>query len=367
MPSNVSEQRVSRTVNGAADSGNAVSGRAVGDSVSVIIPFHRRLTQLGRSLAAVRTSMPSAEVVLAADGAVEDCQELADAHGATVVVIDGPLGPAVARNRAAEAATGDILVFVDTDVVVAPDAIPRLCTYLARRPEVAGVFGAYDEDPGEDNFMSRYKNLSHSYIHQHARGDALTFWAGLGAVRAAAFRSVGGFNEGIRRPSVEDIELGYRLIGAGHRLGVEPAARGCHLKRWTLWGSLVTDVRDRGIPWTQLILRHRALADDLNTKGALRWSVVLSYVFLCSIVGAWMAPPLAILAAAALAGVVALNLPYYRWFWDREGSWFAVRVIAAHVLHHLCNGVSVVAGALLHAADRVGLHPPGRIPEAHRQ
>lgn len=364
MPTRAEGQRVSTV---GVHPGTAVSGRAAEGSVSVIIPFHRRLPQLARSLAAVRASMPAAEVVVAADGAVEDCRELAATHRATVVVIDGPLGPAVARNRAAAAATGDILVFVDTDVVVAPDAIPRLCAYLARRPDVAGVFGAYDEHPAEGNFMSRYKNLSHSYIHQQARGDALTFWAGLGAVRASAFRSVAGFNEGIRRPSVEDIELGYRLVKAGHRLGVEPAARGCHLKRWTLWGSIVSDVRDRGIPWTQLILRHRALPDDLNTKGALRWSVVLSYVALVSAAGAWLAPFLGVVAALALAGVVALNLPYYQWFWRREGRWFAVRVIAAHVLHHLCNGVSVVAGALLHAADRLGLRPPGRVPEAHRR
>ena len=336
-------------------------------AVSVVVPFHRRLAQLAQSLAAVRASMPSAQVLVAADGAVEDCRDLAAKYGATLVVIDGPLGPAVARNRAAAAATGDILVFVDTDVVVAPDAIPRLCAYLARRPDVAGVFGAYDEHPAEHNFMSRYKNLSHSYVHQQASADALTFWAGLGAVRTTAFRSVAGFNEGIRRPSVEDIELGYRLVEAGHRLGVEPAARGCHLKRWTLWGSIVTDVRDRGIPWTQLILRYGALPDDLNTKDALRWSVVLSYVFLMSAAGAWFAPLLAVVAAMALAGVVALNLAYYQWFWHREGRWFAVRVIAAHVLHHLCNGVSVVAGALLHAADRLGLRPPGRLPEAHRR
>ena len=152
MPTRAEGQRVSTV---GVHPGTAVSGRAAEGSVSVIIPCHRRLPQLARSLAAVRASMPAAEVVVAADGAVEDCRELAATHRATVVVIDGPLGPAVARNRAAAAATGDILVFVATDLVVAPDAIPRLCAYVARRPDVAGVFGAYDEPPAEGNFMSR--------------------------------------------------------------------------------------------------------------------------------------------------------------------------------------------------------------------
>jgi GT2 family glycosyltransferase len=333
--------------------------------VSVIIPFHRRLSQLERSLGAVRASMPAAEILIAADGAVEDCRPLAHLHTAEVVHIAGPLGPAVARNRAAARAAGDILVFVDTDVVVASDAIPRLCGHLAQRPDVAGVFGAYDEQPADPGFMSRYKNLSHSYVHQQARGEALTFWAGLGAVRTSAFRSVGGFNEGIRRPSVEDIELGYRLVGAGYRLSVEPAARGCHLKRWTLWGSIVTDVRDRGVPWTQLILRHGALANDLNTTGALRWSVVLSYVFALAALGALLVPAATLVAVLALAGVFLLNREYYAWFRRREGVWFAAGVFAAHVVHHLCNGVSFVAGAMIHFADRLGWRGPGHVPHAN--
>jgi GT2 family glycosyltransferase len=345
------------------DAGSGASG-APGTSVSVIIPFHRRLAQLSLSLGAVRASMPVAEIVIAADGAVEDCAALAERHRAAVVCIEGPLGPAVARNRAASVATGDILVFVDTDVVAAPDAIPTLCAYLTRRSDVAGVFGAYDETPAEQNFMSRYKNLSHSYVHQQAHGEATTFWAGLGAVRAAAFRSVGGFNEGFRRPSVEDIELGYRLVEAGHRLGVAPEARGCHLKRWTLSGSIVTDIRDRGIPWMQLILRHGALRNDLNTTGALRWSVVLSYALLFSVLGSVILPATGVVAVAALLGLLALNRDYYRWFWRQEGGWFAVRVAGAHVLHHLCNGVSFAAGWLLHAAGWLGLRLPGRVPPA---
>ncbi len=45
----------------------------------------------------------------------------------------------------------------------------------------------------------------------------------------------------------------------------------------------MTDIRARGIPWTQLIHRYGALANDLNTRHELRWSVVLSYVLLLSL------------------------------------------------------------------------------------
>src|SRR5205809_7691839 len=95
--------------------------------VTVIIPFHRNLNHLRLSLTAVRQSMPDAEVLIAADGAADDCRALAAAAGAQVVVIPRTSGPAVARNRAAALATGDVLAFVDADVVVAPQALPGMC------------------------------------------------------------------------------------------------------------------------------------------------------------------------------------------------------------------------------------------------
>src|SRR5687768_11086384 len=193
--------------------------------VTVIIPFHRNLNHLGQSLTAVRRSMPDAEVLIAADGAAEDCRALAAAAGAQVMVVPGPSGPAVARNRAAAIASGDVLAFVDADVVVAPDALPGMCRLLEEETGLDGVFGAYDLLPSERNFMSQYKNLSHAYVHEVGNTNASTFWAGLGAVRADAFRSVGGFAERFRRASIEDIDLGSRLVAAGTALRTDVSFR----------------------------------------------------------------------------------------------------------------------------------------------
>src|SRR5205807_8681242 len=62
-----------------------------------------------------------------------------------------------------------------------------------------------------------------------------TFWAGLGAVRRDAFEAVGGFDaERYLVPSVEDIDLGARLATTGHRIELDPAVQGTHLKAWSL-------------------------------------------------------------------------------------------------------------------------------------
>lgn len=326
------------------------------------MPFHRNLGQLQRCLSAIRQSAPDVELIVAADGAVEDCRPLATEVGARVIVVPGPSGPAVARNRAAAAATGDLLFFVDTDVVVAPDAIPGMRALLDGDPSIAGVFGAYDLTPAAPNFMSQFKNLSHAYVHEIANRQASTFWAGLGALRAGAFRAVGGYDERFARPSVEDIDLGYRLVSHGYPLRLDPSFRACHLKHWTLWNCIVTDIRARGVPWTQLIHRFQALANDLNTSIALRLSVVVAYLVVASLALVWFTPWALLATAALLFALYALNADYYRWFAARRGWGFALRVLPVHLIHHLCNGISFIAGTVLFTATRFGITLPGTLP-----
>ena len=273
------------TVTGMASGPRSGRMESLKSRLSVVIPFHQGTEFLRQSLSAFRHLDGHVELIVVADGAVGDYEAVASEHGARVVTIAGPSGPSVARNRGASAANGDILVFVDADVVVAPDALPRIAEFFASHPDVAAVMGAYDESPAEANFVSQFKNLAHSFVHQSSKSDAQSFWAGLGAVRTDAFRNVGGFDERYTRPCIEDIDLGYRLTKAGYRIVLDPSIRGCHLKRWTFLSLLRTDFWDRGVPWTQLMLRSELLQNDLNVRTEDRVSVVLAFVLLGLVLG----------------------------------------------------------------------------------
>ena len=131
------------------------------------------------------------EVIVIDDGSSDDSKQIAQQMGAKVLSSGGRIGPGGARNQAAEIALGDILWFVDADVVVHEDAALSLHRGFDEL-QIVAVFGSYDTNPPARNFFSQYKNLVHHYYHQRASNEARTFWSGCGAVRRTAFLDVGG-------------------------------------------------------------------------------------------------------------------------------------------------------------------------------
>lgn len=322
-------------------------------ALSVIVPAYEAAADLPACLAALRgsTHRPH-EVIVVDDGSRDGTGEIATRNGATVLIVPGgPRGPAAARNIGARAATGDLLMFLDADVAVHPDALDRLIRCFGREPGVAAIFGSYDDRPARPGVVSRYRNLLHHFVHQHGRREATTFWAGCGAMRRDVFFAAGGFDEAYREPSIEDIELGDRLHRLGHRIWLCPDVQGTHLKRWTLAGVVRTDILRRAIPWTRLILRHGTLPSDLNTSRSSRLSALVAWGIVACLFGAVILPALLWLGAAGAVALVMLNARLYRFFARHGGAAFVAAAIGLHALYLLYSS-AVFGGMAALAAFR---------------
>ena len=285
----------------------------------------------------------------------------ADLHDEDELIVvteaDDP-GPAAARNAGAASAGGEVIVFVDADVVVHPGALSRIRSAFANDGALIAMFGSYDDSPEAPGAVSGFRNLLHHHVHQSAAGPAATFWAGLGAIRRDAFVAAGGFDaERFSAPSIEDVELGMRLTRAGARVVLDPELQGKHLKQWTLASMIHTDLVHRGIPWLELVLRRGAPRDVLNLGWRHRLSAAATLGAVCAI--AARRPRLA--AAAALL-VVALNSSLYAVVWRRRGPNEAVTSVGLHAIHHLTGIAAIPAALLVHAcnrlAGRTAHHPP---------
>ena len=293
--------------------------------LSVVIPATDEPATLDRCLAAI--------------GAAVDPPE-------EVIVVDRPRGaaPAVARNRGVKQANGNLIVFIDADVEVHADAFRRIRAAFESDSELAAVFGSYDDDPACADVVSQFRNLLHHHVHQACPGPVASFWAGLGAIRRDTFLSAGGF---VEHP-LEDIELGMRLAATDHRVVLDPALLGKHLKRWTLWSMIRTDLLIRGAPWVGLAIRNRTAPPLLN----LSWRHRLSAAAAVSSVAAMLLRRPAA-AIGGLAILIGLNRSFYGLLLRRRGPVHAVAGIGLHVLHHLVGAAAVPTGILMHV---LGLH-----------
>jgi glycosyltransferase involved in cell wall biosynthesis len=292
--------------------------------ISVIIPVRNGERELERCLAALAQSdFADYECIVVDDGSTDGSAAVAERHGCRLIRCPSR-GPAAARNLGAREACGRILFFIDADVCVHPDSLSRVAENFAGDRALDAVIGSYDDSPESPDFLSQYKNLMHCFVHQAGNEAASTFWSGCGAIRREIFEKYSGFNEDYQRPAIEDIELGYRLTAAGRKILLDKNLRVKHLKAWSFWRLLKTDIFDRGIPWTELILRDANMPNDLNVQISQRISVALVYIMLGA-VGA-MAVHFKGLFLVPLLLLLVLLLSGY-WFHEWRASGQRVRLL----------------------------------------
>src|ERR1700722_14201794 len=326
-------------------------------TIAVIIPVFNSSKLLSDTLLALRsgTRVPD-ELIVVDDGSNDESAHTAERFGARVVQMPENVGPAACRNYAALLSHSEILMFLDSDTCVHADAIERMEPRLAADASLTAVIGSYDDTPRHPGICSQYRNLAHCFVHRSANRAALTFWSGCGAVRRAWFFEVDGFDERYRKPSIEDIELGYRMSDRGARILLDPEICVTHTKRWTVWSSIATDISNRGVPWMALLLERRKMPDDLNLRRRHRIATALTGTALvclaaCVRSALWLVPCL-ILATLALCMDAGLLKFIYR----KRGFRSLMVAASMTLVQNLCKLVATGGGLLVFAFRSLPSH-----------
>lgn len=314
-------------------------------SVSLIMPVYNGIEYIKQSLpplVEMKKRGEILEVIVVDDTSSDATPDVAKELGATVIPSGGRLGPGAARNVAAKQAQGEVLWFVDADVIVHDDAAVKMLKGFEDKSVVA-VFGSYDYEPPAQNFLSQYKNLVHHFYHHKAKREASTFWSGCGAIRKEAFLAQNGFDvEMFKRPSIEDIELGYRLIAAGGKILLLKEFQCTHLKVWRFFNLIHTEVFCRAIPWARLMIARGGLDNDLNVgvgeriKAAIAGLALIALLLVMIGVMSWF------WVALMLVVIVAANWPITLLFIRRKGLLFAIGGLLFHQLYYLYSGLAFV-------------------------
>jgi GT2 family glycosyltransferase len=309
----------------------------------VFDPTSSPYTESVRTLSVIIPATDAPATLECAVRAVENAEDPPE----QVIVVERPehLLSAAARNLGARQANGDILVFVDADVEVHPDAFVRIRAAFDANPHLTAVFGSYDDEPGSASVLSDFRNLLHHHVHHQGAGPAKTFWTGLGAIHRDAFLSLGGFDE--RVAWIRDIELGMRLSRNGSVIVLDPSIQGRHLKRWTLASMIETDLFRRGVPWLRMILEGRADSSALNLSSRNRIGTGASVLLVAALARRRFR-----LAALALAVLPIVDRDFYALLLRRGGSRMLAAGVPLHILHRLTAVAAVPVALTEHLLDR---------------
>ena len=117
-----------------------------------------------------------------------------------------------------------------------------------------------------------------------------------------------------------------------------------HLKRWTLVSWLVSDLRDRAIPWARLVREGRGLPSELNFSLAGRAATALVGAGLAALALSLLEPRLLLVTAAAGLAAVALDAPLLAFLGRQVSLPFAAASAGLQLLHRVAGLVGFALG-----------------------
>lgn len=204
--------------------------------VSIIVPAYNAEETLGACLQSLIEQRVDDglgyEIIVINDDSADNTLTVAQTIAAQSpipirIISEGKLGKSGTRNRGAQIADSDILLFTDADCVPTTN---WLTTMLApfRDPDVIGLKGAYLTE--QTALLSRFVQVEHEERYERMAQllqiDFIdTYSAGY---RRDVFLENGGFDEQLTNSYVEDQEFSFRLAAAGYKMVFVPGARVYH-------------------------------------------------------------------------------------------------------------------------------------------
>src|SRR5918999_2267067 len=204
-----------------ADSGLS-SSAVMAPAASILFPTRRRREYLAAALESVagQAAAHGAEIVVVEDDAADaETERIAGLHGARYVALGRPRGLNVARNAAIDAAGGQLLCFLDDDVVAWPGWLAALLAGAAAHPEHEAFGGPIRARLEGTNLHSCGREpapVTTLDLGPQDR-DADLVWGANLALRRSALERVGPFDAGRSGPGDEE-EWERRLRAAGGRI-----------------------------------------------------------------------------------------------------------------------------------------------------
>jgi glycosyltransferase involved in cell wall biosynthesis len=225
--------------------------------LSIVIPTYNASRFIPGLMDSIfRQAVDDMEVIIVDDCSTDDTVSIARRYPVRIIQMEKNSGPARARNRGVEAATGDVIFFLDSDVEVLDGTIQEVKNYFAKNPSANCVIGVCATEPLNKGFVPKYMALF-EYIHLlDTPGNKVSVFAPrCGAIKKSLFQEVGGYDESYKGADVEDFELARR-INRSDSITLNPKMLVRH-QFVNNFGEAVKNYFKRAVMWIHLFMKEK--------------------------------------------------------------------------------------------------------------
>ena len=321
--------------------------------VSVIIPAYNAEDHIADCLNAIRNSdYTHYEIIVVNDCSSDGTIERISNIPCRILKTPERTGPAGARNLGIEHAAGDMLVFVDADIVIQPSTIRQLLESFLKRPDIISVCGTYDTHCNYRNISSLYQKSYNEYKIKFLPTYGPYITTAICCVPRDVVSAAGGLRAHIY--TGEDYELGLRLTEGGHVNFLNKSITVTHNKHVT-FRQLIKQKFQYATNMTMLKLELAHGADECHVDLKRTFSVAMDQI--CAVLLSWPTIIALICAIythivavrwaslALLSGYCAANLRYWSFLFQNAGP-RAVIFLPLSLMEHLISQLAVAVGTI---------------------
>ncbi|MFA5410522.1 MAG: glycosyltransferase family 2 protein [Candidatus Omnitrophota bacterium] len=314
----------------------------------MIVPVYNREDVIEKCLKSIRSSAyRDYELIVVDCGSTDNTVAVAGLYADRVIELAGAAERSKARNNGFEAAQGEVIVNIDSDVLIRPDTLGIIEGYLRNHPEADALTGCLAKEHPHHGFFSQYKNLYMHYNFSRLPARVSFLYGSLCALRRSAWQDY--------KPEIniaEDTELGQRLAASGKKIAFLRELEVAHLKKYDFLSFIKNDFV---IPfhWARLFIKYKGWEQLGRNKtgfahvslGQLAAVVLAPLIFIFLLAG-FLNRPYFLIAALLTFAWYFFNFRFLKFLAQEKGVIFGSRALFITFLDNIAMALGIAVGLL---------------------
>jgi glycosyltransferase involved in cell wall biosynthesis len=226
-------------------------------TLSIVIPVYNAAETLKECLTAIfQSDYPDFEAIVVDDASSDNSGGIAAWFPCKLISLKQNRGSSAARNEGIKNAKGEIVVFIDADIIIKSNTFQSIADLL-KDEDLAAVVGVYSAYHRNKNISSQYKNFWLRFTRLKTPQYIPWICTSITGIKKKILLKIGFFNEQYRSETgLDDVEFGTRLFEKDYKILVVPQLEVEHLKSFSFKG-LMKNQYLRSKAWTEFVFKTR--------------------------------------------------------------------------------------------------------------